>query len=200
MKAADAPMFYSIVESPIGELLLTSDGAALTGLHMERPAGDRRLDSARSRSDGSADAALRAAREQLAAYFARELTEFDVPLAARGTAFQQRVWSALRSIPYGATASYGDIARRIESPAAVRAVGAANGQNPISIIVPCHRVIGTDGSLTGFGGGIERKQWLLAHEARVAPAVAHVSQPLTPTTSLPRRHHAGRDGGRATSG
>jgi methylated-DNA-[protein]-cysteine S-methyltransferase len=89
---------------------------------------------------------------------------FDLPLAAEGTEFEQRVWDALRTIPYGATTSYGEIARRLGDAHNARAVGTANGKNPIPIIVPCHRVIGTNGDLTGFGGGIERKRWLLAHE------------------------------------
>jgi methylated-DNA-[protein]-cysteine S-methyltransferase len=113
------------------------------------------------------DALLRPAREQLRAYFAGELLDFDLPLAAAGTEFQQRVWQALGAIPYGATASYAAIARAIGSPTATRAVGAANGRNPIAIIVPCHRVIGKDGTLTGYGGGLARKQWLLRHEAGV---------------------------------
>jgi methylated-DNA-[protein]-cysteine S-methyltransferase len=112
------------------------------------------------------DAALSEARAQLQAYFAGELRGFELPLAAEGTPFQQRVWRALCDIPYGETISYGELARRIGQPAAARAVGLANGQNPIAIVVPCHRVIGANGSLTGYGGGLERKRWLLAHESR----------------------------------
>jgi methylated-DNA-[protein]-cysteine S-methyltransferase len=151
--------------TPIGELLLTSDGEALTGVFMEPIQSSGR--AAAARETDADDAVLRVAREQLAAYFAGALTSFDLPLAARGTPFQERVWAALREVPFGTTVSYGDIARRIASPAAVRAVGAANGRNPLPIVVPCHRVVGADGSLTGFGGGVARKQWLLAHEARV---------------------------------
>jgi methylated-DNA-[protein]-cysteine S-methyltransferase len=105
---------------------------------------------------------------QLAEYFAGELTEFDLELTLAGTPFQQRVWTALREIPYGETESYGELAQRIGSPTGARAVGLANGRNPISIIVPCHRVIGSSGSLTGYGGGIERKQFLLEFEQRVS--------------------------------
>jgi methylated-DNA-[protein]-cysteine S-methyltransferase len=155
----------TVIATPIGELLLTSDGEGLTGVFME-PHGSSPHPAASPGGDGD-DAVLRAAREQLAAYFAGALTAFDLPLAARGTPFQERVWAALRGVPFGSTVSYGDIARRIGSPAAVRAVGAANGRNPLPIVVPCHRVVGADGSLTGFGGGVARKQWLLAHEARV---------------------------------
>jgi methylated-DNA-[protein]-cysteine S-methyltransferase len=103
-------------------------------------------------------------REQLAEYFAGERREFDVPMQLAGTAFQRRVWEELVRIPYGTTITYAELARRVGRPTAVRAVGAANGRNPISILVPCHRVIGADGKLTGYGGGVERKQWLLELE------------------------------------
>jgi methylated-DNA-[protein]-cysteine S-methyltransferase len=107
---------------------------------------------------------VREAREQLLAYFAGERRAFDLPLLPSGTPFQQQVWNALREIPFGATRSYRDIALRIGNPNGVRAVGAANGRNPLPIIVPCHRVIGSDGSMTGFGGGLPVKQFLLVHE------------------------------------
>jgi methylated-DNA-[protein]-cysteine S-methyltransferase len=109
------------------------------------------------------------ASRQLQAYFAGERREFDLPLAPYGSDFQRRVWSALLEIPYGETISYLELARRLGDPRAVRAVGSANGRNPISIIIPCHRVIGADGSLVGYGGGLERKRWLLRHEAAYAP-------------------------------
>jgi methylated-DNA-[protein]-cysteine S-methyltransferase len=149
--------YFSIFESPIGALLLTSDGNALTGLHMEpHPA------FAGCPNDG----VLRPAREQLRAYFAGRLGEFDVPLALEGTPFQQEVWSALRKIGYGETISYAELARRVGRPGAARACGSANGCNPVAIIVPCHRVIAADGTLGGYGGGLDRKTWLLQHEAR----------------------------------
>jgi len=107
-----------------------------------------------------------AVTEQLTQYFSGKRSTFDLELAPRGTAFQLAVWNALREIPYGDTISYAELARRIGKPSAVRAVGAANGANPIPVIIPCHRVIGSNGTLTGYGGGIERKQWLLAHEGR----------------------------------
>ena len=150
--------YYSKLDSPIGELLLTSDGAALTRLYL-RPAEAR---TAQWKRD---DAMLKNAREQLRAYFDGELKQFDLPLKMGGSGFQQTVWDALCEIPYGETTSYGEIARRIGQPTAPRAVGLANGQNPIAIIVPCHRVIGANGALTGYGGGLPRKKWLLAHEA-----------------------------------
>lgn len=157
-------VFYRTVESPIGELLLTSDGAAVTGIYMDGGKGSPHPEPNWSRDDER----LAAAAEQLAEYFAGSRITFDLRLAPRGTAFQRRVWSALREIPYGETISYGDLARRIGQPSAVRAVGLANGRNPISIVVPCHRVIGADGSLTGYGGGLDRKRVLLDLEARVS--------------------------------
>jgi methylated-DNA-[protein]-cysteine S-methyltransferase len=111
------------------------------------------------------DQALHDVREQLDAYFAGERQTFDLPLQMTGTPFQKQVWQGLMAIPYGTTISYAELARRIGRPGASRAVGAANGRNPIGIIVPCHRVIGANGTLTGYGGGLDRKEWLLAHEA-----------------------------------
>jgi len=153
---------YTFVDSPIGRLLLQSDGVALTGLHMDvagwptQGAGTGTMDP-----DGGP---LPLAARQLAEYFAGRRRDFDLPLRLEGTDFQRRVWQALQEIPYGATWSYGEQAKRIGNPNASRAVGLANGRNPISILVPCHRVIGANGSLTGYGGGVERKRWLLAHE------------------------------------
>ena len=113
---------------------------------------------------GPAGAVLARTREQLNEYFARTRTTFDLPLDPAGSAFERRVWDALRAIPYGSTMSYGEVARRLGDPRATRAVGAANGKNAIPIIVPCHRVVGARGELTGFGGGLDRKRWLLEHE------------------------------------
>ena len=153
--------YYTTLQTPIGELTLLGSDDALTGVYMQN---HRHADldlSDRERSERK----LRDAVEQLSAYFAGRLRQFDLPLAPRGTDFQLRVWRALRDIPYGRTESYGGLARHIGQPAASRAVGMANGRNPLSIVVPCHRVIGADGSLTGYGGGIRRKRWLLQHEA-----------------------------------
>jgi methylated-DNA-[protein]-cysteine S-methyltransferase len=160
-------ILYDTVPSPVGELLLTAEDAGLTRVYFERHQhADRIGDGWRPASGRSSRAAdvLAEARRQLTAYFAGERTEFALPLAPLGTPFQERVWMALRGIVFGETVSYAEIARRIGAPDAVRAVGAANGRNPLSIVVPCHRVIGSGGALTGFGGGIERKQWLLRHE------------------------------------
>ena len=153
------PTTYTHADSPLGPLLLASDGLALTGLFFEPPPA---LASHWIRDDHAAP--FPDARRQLAAYFAGEQTEFTLPLAPVGTPFQLRVWEALRAIPYGATCSYGDLARRLGSPGAARAVGLANGRNPLCIVVPCHRVVGTSGRLTGYSGGMERKAFLLALE------------------------------------
>src|SRR5690349_16199804 len=153
-------LVYDVVPSPIDRLIVASDGAAIVGVWMANAEPDERNWANRCGRDDL----LVETRRQLAAYFAGRLERFDVPLAPNGTEFQRRVWGALREIPFGVTISYADLARRVSNVAAVRAVGAANGRNPIPIIVPCHRVIGSDGSLTGFGGGLERKRWLLEHE------------------------------------
>jgi methylated-DNA-[protein]-cysteine S-methyltransferase len=154
--------FYLTMQSPIGELLLTSDREALTGVFMElhRHGPENREHWVRADDHPI----LRAAKLQLEEYFGGTRTEFELPLNLSGTPFQKTVWAELCAIPYGQTISYGQLAKRIGNPAASRAVGLANGKNPISIIVPCHRVIGSNGSLTGYGGGLERKQALLALE------------------------------------
>lgn len=159
-KAAPDTLTYDIVQSPIGRLILASDGTALVGVWMAN-ATPTDADWSRRRGD---DDVLTRTREELAEYFDGRRRTFSIPLAPNGTAFQRSVWSALTAIPFGTTISYAELARRVGNLAAVRAVGAANGRNPIPVIVPCHRVIGSDGSLTGFGGGLPRKKWLLQHE------------------------------------
>jgi methylated-DNA-[protein]-cysteine S-methyltransferase len=153
------------LDSPIGELTLTSDDGSLCGVFMHEQRHLKRIPATYVRDD----LGLAYAVEQLNAYFAGELRDFDLPLKMRGTEFQRRVWAALREIPYGETISYGELARWVGNPKASRAVGLANGRNPVAIVVPCHRVIGADGSLTGYGGGLERKVWLLEHEAANRP-------------------------------
>jgi methylated-DNA-[protein]-cysteine S-methyltransferase len=154
-------MKYTWMESPVGRLLLAGDEAGLRSVSF--------LNSNRAdvvREDWVADSvALRDVERQLRDYFAGELREFDLELAPTGTEFQLRVWRQLRAIPYGETISYGELAKRVGNAQASRAVGLANGCNPIAIIVPCHRVIGSDGSLTGFGGGLRNKQILLELES-----------------------------------
>jgi methylated-DNA-[protein]-cysteine S-methyltransferase len=150
---------YRTIDSPIGLLTLAGHDSALTHLRMV----DQTYEP--SRAGWTADAAaFPDAVEQLGAYFAGDLTEFEVELDLRGTEFQRRVWQALTTIPYGETRSYGEIAEQIGAAGSARAVGLANGHNPIAVIVPCHRVIGASGSLTGYGGGLDRKRTLLGLE------------------------------------
>jgi len=160
-----ASTVYSYDSSPVGDLLLTWDEDALTGLTMAQHKGKAapRPEPGWRRDD----AAFHIVHDQLRAFFAGELRTFELPLRMAGTPFQRLVWEGLLGIPFGATLSYAELARRIGRPGASRAVGAANGRNPISIVVPCHRVIGANGTLTGYGGGLDRKEWLLRHEARV---------------------------------
>jgi methylated-DNA-[protein]-cysteine S-methyltransferase len=154
---------YRTIDSPIGTLTLAGRGRVLTNLRMV----DQTYEP--SRADWSPDqSGFDDAVDQLAAYFAGELTDFDIELDLAGTEFQRRVWTALLTIPYGQTRSYGEIAEQIGAPGAARAVGLANGHNTIAIIVPCHRVIGANGSLTGFGGGLGRKRTLLELEKQKA--------------------------------
>ncbi len=169
--------YYDVIESPLGPLFM---GGSVAGLHHIDFLGDARdagpLLARLARETGEraardAEAAGEAAR-QLRAYFRGERLRFDLPLAPRGTPFQQRVWMALRAIPPGETTTYGAIAARIGRPTASRAVGAANGQNPLAIVVPCHRVIGASGALTGYASGLDRKRWLLDHETAALPLFA----------------------------
>tara|TARA_R110002124_G_scaffold14338_4_gene64034 strand:- start:3132 stop:3626 length:495 start_codon:yes stop_codon:yes gene_type:complete len=149
------------LDTPIGMLRLVSNGHALTGVEFEGQHGD-------DAGCGGSDAVLRACAEQLGDYFARRRQYFELPLAAQGTTFQRSVWNALTLIPYGELRCYRDIAMSIGNRAAVRAVGAANGRNPLPIVIPCHRVIGSNGALTGFAGGLESKQFLLALEGSLS--------------------------------
>jgi methylated-DNA-[protein]-cysteine S-methyltransferase len=157
-------MHYSMIASPLGDLLAIADADGLTALYLSTGRHVAQTSNGLSRDD----AALAPVREQMNEYFAGERQAFEVRLNPFGTKFQKKVWRALREIPYGQTASYGETAIAIGEPGSARAVGLANGRNPISIIVACHRVIGADGSLTGYGGGIAAKRWLLDHEAKHA--------------------------------
>ena len=159
-------MRYRTIDSPVGPLTLAGVGSTLMHLRMV----DQTHEPDRSGWEPADDDAFPEAVEQLSGYFAGELTEFDLDLRLAGTEFQRRVWAALRTIPYGETRSYGQIAEQIGSSGASRAVGLANGRNPIGIIVPCHRVIGSTGGMTGYGGGIDRKRALLALEKSRKPA------------------------------
>ena len=164
----EQPICSRVVDSPIGELYLAAGEDGLTDLafvdRLKSPPSARQ-------GGGRAHRILDDTERQLREYFAGDRHDFDLPLAPSGTAFQRAVWEALVEIPFGATTSYGELARRAGSPRAIRAVGAANGANPIAVIVPCHRVIGADGSLTGYGGGLERKRRLLALEGARLPGM-----------------------------
>lgn len=164
--AASPTIIATTMHSPIGELTITSVDGLLTGVHMHEQRHRPSLPPGCIRDDAS----LTQVVAQLNAYFAGDITAFDLPIELNGTDFQRRVWAALCDIPYGETISYGELARWVGNPKASRAVGLANGRNPVAIVVPCHRVIGADGSLTGYGGGLDRKVWLLEHEASHRPS------------------------------
>ncbi len=170
----ESPLRYTTMSSPIGELLLVGDGQALHGLYMQEGRKSMQVDPSWIEDPS----ALQGVVDQLREYFDGQRIEFDLELDMRGSDFQRRVWQALCDIPYGETESYGELARRIGEPSAARAVGLANANNPIAVIVPCHRVIGADGSLTGYGGGLERKRLLLELEDDVA------ARPLTQGSPL----------------
>ena len=149
-------MHRCVIETPIGPLAIAEEDGAICA-----------IDFTKAELCPPATPLLKEAARQLSAYFDGSLTEFDLPIRLEGTAFRMKCWQALCTIPYGETISYGEQARRIGNPKAVRAVGGANHHNPISIVVPCHRVIGADSTLTGYGGGVDKKAWLLAHEKQV---------------------------------
>ena len=170
MTTSTATRAHVTIGSPIGPLTLVAEGGALACIYMHdhRHAPDASAFGAADPADGPQADVLALTQRQLEEYFDGGRFEFDVPLHMPGTAFQQRVWAGLREIPYGETISYGELARRVGQPNAFRAVGLANGKNPVSIIVPCHRVIGASGRLTGYGGGLDRKQVLLDLERKHA--------------------------------
>lgn len=152
---------------PVGELVITASDTAITGVYFPRsrrgPPPTHQAGWVEAKHGPAAELLARA-RQQLEEYFAHTRTTFELPLEALGSAFEHRVWNALRAIPYGTTTSYGALAKTLGDRHATRAVGLANGKNPIPIIVPCHRVVGSKGELTGFGGGLDTKRWLLEHE------------------------------------
>ncbi len=156
-------MYWATYKAPIGEILLVADDLGLYELRLPGSFAARYSDPATK----SGCVPLAKAAEQLEAYFAGDLTRFDLPVVLTGTAFQLQVWRALADIPYAKTESYGSLAARIGNPKASRAVGMANNKNPLAIVLPCHRVIGSNGSLVGYGGGLWMKEWLLKHEASV---------------------------------
>ena len=161
------PKSYHDFDTPIGTLRLVGDEQGLDRVDLPNAAA-REPDASWQKARQTLPTSLRTTKRQLAEYFDGTRRDFDLPLSADGTAFQRRVWNELCRIPYGETISYGELARRVGKPTASRAVGAANGRNPLAIVVPCHRVIGADGTLTGYGGGLPVKKALLALERRVA--------------------------------
>jgi len=165
---SDNELFSAMIDSPVGRLTIVASDAGLRAVLWPDDDDRVRLAAAEPDSDHPVVAATAA---QLGEYFAGERQEFDLPLDAVGTEFQRSAWEALRTIPYGATVSYGEQAARMGDRRKARAVGAANGRNPISIVVPCHRVVGSNGALTGFAGGVDTKAWLLQHEQAVTSGV-----------------------------
>ena len=175
-------MMYWEISTPIGPLLLSGDEEGLRGLSFQGGLHPAVVDPRWRRSRRPFERVI----DELESYFAGERTRFESPLAPRGTPFQLRVWAFLRTIPYGETTTYGEIARKLGQPNACRAVGAANGRNPIPVVIPCHRVVGADGSLTGFGGGLEIKRALLDLEARACGRSPSSVDRLLPFGEAPR--------------
>lgn len=161
-----ATIYYTYIDGPLGRICVQGDGKFVTGLYLPQHKG-RPATSAMGQKSAAPFAAV---CEQLAEYFAGQRQEFELPLQPAGTPFQRRVWQELVKIPFGTTITYAQLAQRVGQPTAARAVGHANSRNPISLLVPCHRVIGADGALTGYAGGMEKKRWLLAWECRAAAA------------------------------
>jgi methylated-DNA-[protein]-cysteine S-methyltransferase len=155
--------YYTTLETAVANILLVSDGTSLTGVYLSDQQHAPLIQANWQHDDAAIPFAE--TKRQLQEYFEGKRIRFDLPMSAAGTDFQKRVWQELQAIPFGATISYGELARRIGDPNASRAVGLANGRNPLSIVVPCHRVVGAKGKLTGYAGGLERKQWLLQFEA-----------------------------------
>ena len=158
--------YYDFYESPHGQMLLVAEEEGLAGVHFEGEKYYPQIAGAWKRD--AQHALLRQAKRELAEYFARERQRFDIPLTPQGTKFQRTVWDAISTVAFGETITYGELARRAGSPTSVRAAGAATGRNPLTIMVPCHRIVGSTGSLTGYAGGLERKRALLALESRTA--------------------------------
>lgn len=163
LAGGESLIYYTTMDSPIGELLLVSDGDSIIQVSMDSETFSQMIEPD-WKNNGNLSV-LSLAEEQLKEYFAGDRKDFQIPLSYQGTAFQKKVWSELRKIPYGEVLSYGQLAERIGNPKSSRAVGLANGKNPIAILVPCHRIIGADGSLTGYAGGLHRKRFLLELES-----------------------------------
>ncbi len=166
--------YYDSMDSPVGKLVIESDGDAIVSIHIKL--NDENLQDLTSNSAGlHLPACLASCKMQLAEYFEGSREQFDLPLSPKGTPFQKRVWTELQSIPFGQTISYLELARRLGDPKVIRASGTANGKNPIAIIIPCHRVIGSNGDLVGYAGGLTNKRWLLSHESKYAGGISQLS-------------------------
>ena len=174
MTEATALRSYAYASTPLGRVVMVTEGTELVGLSFD---GQARMPSVRELAAGSGEP-MRTVRNQLEEYFRRARTRFELPVRLDGTPFQLAVWSALLDIPCGRTSTYAEIAERIGRPRAARAVGAANGQNPVSIVVPCHRLLGADGGLTGYGGGLDRKRRLLEIEGTLPDRVDSAAKSL----------------------
>lgn len=167
-------VYYTSLDSPIGKLVLESDGFAIISIHIEG-FGEPMHDLPENSAGLLLPVCLESCKIQLREYFQGTREQFDLPLAPKGTPFQKRVWSELQRIPFGQTISYLELARRLGDPKVIRASGSANGKNPIAIIIPCHRVIGSNGSLVGYAGGLENKKWLLDFEQKQAKGISQLS-------------------------
>lgn len=190
MRRTTELLHHLVLPSPVGKLTLVASDTALVAILWEHERERRvvlptTIDASEGGTTTKAHPVLALTVVQVRAYFAGERTTFSLPLAPRGTDFQRAVWTALTTIPFGETRSYLQLATQLGNPAATRAVGAANGRNPISIVVPCHRVVGADGSLTGFAGGIEAKAWLLRREGHVVPTTTTTTDAAT--TTVPKQ-------------
>lgn len=162
-------MIYARFSTPLGDAYVTLEGDALSGLYFEHARHAPAIEAGWQRDDDHP--AAKACAKQLAEYFAGTRESFDLPLAPQGTPFQQRVWAEIARVPFGATITYAELAKRAGAPEAVRAAGAATGRNPHTILVPCHRIVGSDGALTGYAGGLDRKRFLLELEGALQPAL-----------------------------
>ena len=166
--------YYASMDSPVGKLVMASDGDAIVSIHIKLN-GENIQDLTSNSAGLHLPACLESCKIQLGEYFQGSREQFDLPLSTKGTPFQKRVWAEIQSIPFGQTISYLELARKLGDPKVIRASGTANGKNPIAIIIPCHRVIGSNGDLVGYAGGLSNKKWLLSHESEYAGGISQLS-------------------------
>lgn len=167
-------VYYASMDSPLGKLVLESDGYAIVSVHIEL-VGEKLQDLSSNLAGQLLPVCLESCKMQLEEYFQGSREQFELPLSPKGTPFQKKVWSELQRIPFGQTISYLELARRLGDPKVIRASGSANGKNPIAILIPCHRVIGSNGNLVGYAGGLENKKWLLDFELKRAKGISQLS-------------------------